>query len=38
MNSPALPPELRWVGFDIDDTLHYFKRAALGQLLDQISR
>jgi putative hydrolase of the HAD superfamily len=23
-----LPPDLRWVAFDLDDTLHYFKRAS----------
>ena len=23
-----LPPELRWIAFDLDDTLHYFKRAS----------
>jgi hypothetical protein len=24
----TLPPGLRWVAFDLDDTLHYFKRAS----------
>jgi putative hydrolase of the HAD superfamily len=23
-----LPPDLRWIAFDLDDTLHYFKRAS----------
>jgi putative hydrolase of the HAD superfamily len=23
-----LPPNLRWIGFDLDDTLHYFRRAS----------
>jgi len=23
-----LPPGLRWIAFDLDDTLHYFKRAS----------
>lgn len=23
-----LPSDLRWIGFDLDDTLHYFKRAS----------
>jgi putative hydrolase of the HAD superfamily len=24
----GLPPGLRWIGFDLDDTLHYFRRAS----------
>jgi hypothetical protein len=28
MNAPPLPPDLRWVGFDMDDTLHCYKRAS----------
>jgi hypothetical protein len=23
-----LPPDLCWIAFDLDDTLHYFKRAS----------
>jgi FMN phosphatase YigB (HAD superfamily) len=23
-----LPPGLRWIAFDLDDTLHYFRRAS----------
>jgi HAD superfamily hydrolase (TIGR01549 family) len=26
--TPQLPSDLRWIAFDLDDTLHYFKRAS----------
>lgn len=29
-NNRAIPPGLRWIGFDLDDTLHYFGRASRG--------
>ncbi len=34
-----LPPDLRWIAFDLDDTLHYFKRAsgkAAGAVFDEV--